>query len=167
MNSNLQFAFLVDRENNRLRIKKEFAADQQLVWDVHTKSELLEKWFAPKPLTTKTESMDFREGGAWVYAMVQPNGTEHWGRMDYERIQPVSHYMGWDAFCDTDGQINTDLPRARWEVYFLQLNAHTLVETVVSYKTKEDLDTVLNMGMQEGITAALSTLDEVLASLKD
>jgi len=27
--------------------------------------------------TLKTKSMDFREGGHWHYAMVEPNGTEY------------------------------------------------------------------------------------------
>jgi hypothetical protein len=68
--NNLQFDFLVNKENNTMTIRREFRANRQLVWDAYTKSEILEQWFALKPLTTKTKSMDFGEGGQWLYAMV-------------------------------------------------------------------------------------------------
>ena len=74
----LQFDFLADKEKNTLTIRREFMANRQLVWDCYTKSDLLDRWFAPKPFTTKTKSMEFREGGHWHYAMVEPDGKEYW-----------------------------------------------------------------------------------------
>ena len=71
MNSNLLFDFIANKENNTLTIRREFAAKRQLVWDCHTKSELLDRWFAPKPLTTKTKSMD-------VVLVVSGLGANHW-----------------------------------------------------------------------------------------
>jgi uncharacterized protein YndB with AHSA1/START domain len=166
MKSNLQFDFLVDKEKNTLTVKREFAADRQSVWDAYTKSDLLDKWFAPKPLTTKTKSMDFSEGGHWIYAMVEPNGTEYWGRMDYEKIQPIEYYMGWDGFCDESGVLNPELPRARWDVSFVDLDGNTLVETLVSYGSLADLETVIQMGMEQGLTSTLERLDELLIELR-
>ena len=72
MNPNLQFDFLIDKENNTLTLRREFAANRQLVWVCHTKSELLDRWFAPKPFTTRTHHMDFSKGGYWHYAMIDP-----------------------------------------------------------------------------------------------
>jgi uncharacterized protein YndB with AHSA1/START domain len=43
MKADLQFDFLVDKENNTMTIRREFAAKRQLVWDCHTKSELLDR----------------------------------------------------------------------------------------------------------------------------
>jgi uncharacterized protein YndB with AHSA1/START domain len=166
MKTNLQFDFLVNKENNTLTIKREFAADRQLVWDCYTKSELLDQWFAPKPFTTKTKSMDFSEGGHWLYAMVDPNGTEYWGRMDYEKIRPIESYSGLDAFCDENGNLNPELPRATWNVTFHDLDEHARVDTIVTYNSLADLETVINMGMQEGLTMTLESLDELLEKLK-
>lgn len=166
MKPNLKFDFLADKENNTLTITREFAANRQLVWDCYTKSELLDQWFAPKPLTTKTKTMDFREGGHWLYAMVEPNGTEYWGRMDYETIQAIEHYSGLDAFCDANGVLNPDLPRANWDVTFKDLNEHSLVQTIVTYKSLADLETVIKMGMKEGLTSTLERLDDLLITLK-
>ncbi len=165
MNINLQFDFIVDKEKNRLIVKREFAANRQLVWDCYTKSELLDQWFAPKPLTAKTKSMDFSEGGHWHYAMVMPDGTEHWGWTDYTKIQPIDFYDTLDGFADSEGNIHPDLPRAPWHVEFSDKGENTLVETTVTYNSLEDLETVINMGMKEGLTSTLERLDELLAGL--
>lgn len=161
----LQFDFLVDKEHNKLTIKREFAAGRQLVWDAYTKSELLDQWFAPKPLTTKTKSMDFREGGHWIYAMIEPNGTEYWARLDYVKINPIDSYQAMDAFANPEGEINPDLPRAAWDVSFHDKNDHSLVETVVTYNSLNDLETVIQMGMKEGLTSTLERLDDLLLTL--
>jgi uncharacterized protein YndB with AHSA1/START domain len=165
MTAELQFDFLVDKEKNTITIKREFAAQRQLVWDCYTKSELLDRWFAPKPLTTKTKFMDFSEGGHWHYAMVEPNGQEYWGRMDYQSIRPIDYYAALDGFCDNTGTLNPDLPRSKWDVTFSDLAAHTVVQTVVSYTSAEAMQQVIDMGMKEGLTSTLERLDELLLVL--
>ena len=165
MKSSLLFDFLVDKEKNTLTVIREFAANRQLVWDCYTKSELLDQWFAPKPFTTKTKSMDFKAGGHWVYAMVDPAGTEYWGRTDYQTIQPIDYYTALDAFCDETGAVNPNLPRALWKVHFKDMEENAVVETVVTYNSLNDLETVINMGMKEGLTLTLESLDELLAKI--
>ena len=162
MKADLQFDFLVNKEKNTITIKREFAAKRQLVWDCYTKSELLDRWFAPKPFTTKTKFMDFSEGGYWHYAMVEPNGQEYWGRMDYQTIQPIDNYTSLDGFCDDTGALNPELPRSKWNVTFSDVATHTLVETVVSYTSSEALQQVIKMGLKEGLTSTLERLDELL-----
>lgn len=165
MKSNLQFDFLVNKTNKTITVKREFAARRSLVWDCHTKSEFLDKWFAPKPLTTKTKSMNFSEGGHWHYAMVDPAGTEYWGYTEYVKISPIDFYRTLDAFSDENGTINRDLPRASWVVTFTDKGTHTLVETIATYPSLEGLEQVLQMGMKEGLTSTLERLDELLLTL--
>ncbi|GHD64439.1 SRPBCC family protein [Jeongeupia chitinilytica] len=165
MKAELQFDFLVNKEKNTITIKREFAAKRQLVWDCYTKSELLDRWFAPKPLTTKTSFMDFREGGHWHYAMVEPDGQEYWGRTDYQTIRPIDNYTALDGFCDATGALNPDLPRSGWDVTFSDAATHTLVETVVSYASAEALQQVIQMGLKEGLASTLERLDELLLTL--
>ena len=109
--------------------------------------------------------MSFREGGHWLYAMVDPTGPEYWGRMDYEKIRPIDYYTGLDAFSDENGNINMELPRAHWHVTFSDFGKNTMVETVVTYNSLNDLETVINMGMKEGMTATLEKLDDLLVTL--
>jgi len=166
MKNNLQFDFIADKEKNTLTVKREFLAGRQLVWDCYTKSELLDQWFAPAPLTTKTKSMDFREGGHWHYAMVEPNGTEYWGYTVYQTIRPIDYYTSLDAFSNEAGEINEALPRAEWLVTFTDKGENALVETVVTYKSLSDLEQVIAMGMEQGLKATLEKLDELLLKIK-
>jgi uncharacterized protein YndB with AHSA1/START domain len=159
------FDFLVDKEKNTLTINRKFAARRQLVWDCYTQRELLDRWFAPKPLTTTTKSMDFREGGHWHYVMTEPNGQAYWGRMDYQTIRPIDHYTALDGFCDDTGALNPALPRSQWHVTFSDAATDTVVKTVVSYASAEALEQVMQMGMKEGLTATLARLDELLSDL--
>lgn len=162
MESKTKTDFIVNKEKNTLTIKRDFSANRQLVWDCYTKSEFLEKWFAPKPLTAKTKNMDFKEGGHWLYAMIEPNGTEHWGRTDFTEIKPIDYYKSLDGFCDENGNLNPDMPRANWHVTFSDLNKNSKVETVIIYNSLKDLETVLEMGMKDGLSSTFERLDEIL-----
>ena len=165
MSPKLLFDFIVDNDQKTMTIKREYDAKRQLVWDCHTRSELLDQWFAPKPLTTKTKSMDFREGGHWHYVMVDPSGPEYWGRLDYQTIRPIDNYTALDGFCDASGALNPDLPRAEWNVSFFERDTRTLVENIVSYPSAEAIQQVIDMGMKDGMTSTLERLDELLAKL--
>ncbi len=162
----LQFDFLVNKDNNTLTIRREFAAERQLVWDCYTKKELLDQWFAPKPFRTKTKSMDFRNGGHWHYAMIDREGNEYWGYTEYTKINPIDNYETVDAFCNEAGEINKDLPKANWQVNFTDKDENSVVETIVFYTSLNDLETVINMGMQDGMISTLEKLDELLSTIK-
>src|SRR5688572_30302232 len=112
------YDFSVNKENKTITVKREFAAELPVVWDAYTKSEILDQWWAPKPWKSETKSMDFREGGRWLYAMVGPNGEKHWAIVQYSNIQPQKKFIALDAFTDENGNINTSFPQAKWEITF-------------------------------------------------
>jgi uncharacterized protein YndB with AHSA1/START domain len=165
MKPDLQFDFLVDKDENRITVKREFAAPRQLVWDYHTKRELLDQWFVPKGLTTKTKHMDFKAGGCWHYAMITPDGQSFWNRLDYQSISPIESYAALDGFCDESGIVNPEMPRARWDVSFEEAGKHTLVTTAVLYASAQDVQKAIGMGLKDGMTSALERLDELLEAL--
>jgi uncharacterized protein YndB with AHSA1/START domain len=165
MTTKLFYDFIVDKQNNTLTIKREFAGSRQLVWDCHTKQAHLDKWFAPKPFSTKTKSMDFSEGGHWHYAMIDPDGKEYWGLTDYIKIKAIDFYEALDAFSDSDGNVNKNLPQAKWHVHFYDKEENTQVETTVNYKSLKDLEAVINMGMEAGMMSTMERLDELLLTL--
>ena len=86
MKNNLLFDFTVDKASKTVFVTKEFDADLTLVWDAFTKQEILDQWWAPKPYLSKTKSMDFKVGGRRFYAMVSPEGQEHWGIQEFTSI---------------------------------------------------------------------------------
>lgn len=167
MNNHLLFDFTVDKENKTIRVKREFAAGTDLVWDAWTKPELLDQWWAPKPYRAETRSMDFRVGGSWFYGMISPENEVHWCRADYKAIDPGKSFSGLDAFCDEAGNINMEFPRSLWENSFSGQDGSTLVDISITYDTLADLEKIIALGFREGFTMALGNLDELLAERAD
>ncbi len=166
MNKNLAYDFIVDKENKTINILREFDAERSLVWDAYTKPEILDLWWAPKPWKARTKSMDFREGGRWLYAMVGPAGEEHWAIASYTNIEPQKKFSGLDAFSDSEGNINKEMPESKWDVTFNDEGDMTRVEFQISYSDLAQLETTIQMGFKEGMTIAMEGLDELLPSLK-
>lgn len=166
MSTNLGFDFTVNKENKTITVKREFAAPLASVWDAYTKSELLDQWWAPKPWKARTKSMDFREGGTWLYAMVGPEGEEHWAVANYLSIQNQKGFTVKDAFTDAEGNINETMPQAKWDVTFTGQGAVTLVQFVISYDDLAQLEATIQMGFKEGLAMAMEGLDELFAASK-
>jgi len=167
MNNNATFDFSVNKENKTITVKREFAAALPLVWDAYTKSEILDEWWAPKPWKSRTKIMDFREGGHWHYAMVGPEGQEHWALAYYKDIQFQKSFKVLDAFADADGNVNKELPESKWEINFIDKGQVTLVDFHISYDDLDQLEATLQMGFKEGLAMAMEGLDELLPSLKN
>ncbi|MTI39634.1 SRPBCC domain-containing protein [Fulvivirga lutimaris] len=164
MKSSLLFDFTVDKENATVLVKREFAAPKELVWDAWTKPEILDQWWAPKPYRTETKSMDFREGGMWLYAMISPENVKHWCKNDYLKIVPQTMFSGLDAFCDENGNINKEMPRTHWQNKFSENGKTTIVNITAKYESLADLEKVIAMGFKEGFTMALENLDQYIAA---
>ena len=152
-----------DLANKKIVVEREFDATPVNVWKAWTERELLDQWWAPKPWKTETQKMDFREGGAWLYCMVGPEGERHWCRVDYKTISKHNSFTGLDAFCDENGSINQDLPTMDWKVDFSKTDSGTIVRVEVTFATEADLEKIVEMGFEEGFTSALGNLDELLA----
>jgi uncharacterized protein YndB with AHSA1/START domain len=166
MKNSLLFEFTVDKTNNTVFVNKEFEAEISLVWDAFTKPEILDQWWAPKPWLSKTKRMNFIVGGRRFYAMVSPEGQEHWSIQDFTSISPTTNFKYFDAFADKDENINTALPSAEWDLNFSEQNGATLVNIAVKHKTLADLEQIIQMGFKEGFTMTLTDLDTLLFNLK-
>ncbi len=166
MNVNNETHITKDVAKKQLVVVREFNAPLEQVWDAWTKKELLDEWWAPSPWKAKTKSMDFREGGVWLYAMQGPEGEENWSRADFQSIVTQKSYEGDDAFCDAEGNINNQIPGMHWKVEFSPSAAGTVVRVEITIATEKDLNTIVEMGFKEGFTAAHGNLDELLSRRK-
>src|ERR1051325_6311764 len=107
MNTNLLSDFTVNKATKTVVITREFDAELSLVWDAFTKQEILDQWWAPKPWASKTKFMNFKVGGRRLYAMVSPEGQEHWSIQEFTSITPTTNFKLLTAFADKDENINT------------------------------------------------------------
>ncbi|MEQ8714259.1 MAG: SRPBCC domain-containing protein [Cyclobacteriaceae bacterium] len=155
-----------DASECKLYITRKFAAPLDMVWRAWTEPELLDQWWAPRPYQTRTKSMDFSEGGCWLYSMNGPEGDAHWCRADYITIVNNDHYTAKDAFCDEDGLINEAHPRMLWKNRFESDGDQTRVVVEVTFNNVEEIEKIIEMGFKEGFTAAHDNLDELLTALE-
>jgi uncharacterized protein YndB with AHSA1/START domain len=162
MKTALKFDFIVNKENKTITIRREFNAALHLVWSAFTKQELLDEWWAPQPWVSKTKYMNFKEGGRRFYAMIGPQGEEHWSVQDFTTIAPTRSFKFFDAFTDKDENINNAFPGSEWSVTFSEANGITTSDIVIQSKTLADLEMHLQMGFKEGFTMTLNYLDQLL-----
>jgi uncharacterized protein YndB with AHSA1/START domain len=158
--------FVVDKQNNKVKVTREFAAPLSKVWAAWTQSELLDQWWAPKPWKAITKKMEFKEGGHWLYVMAGPEGEEHWCRADFKNVLPMKSFEGVDAFCDPLGKTNTEFPVVHWYLKFNETKNKTTVNVEIKFDSLADLEKYIEMGFKEGFTMALENLDELFAAGK-
>lgn len=161
--TNKHFTFNKDLANKKVIVIREFDAPVEQVWKAWTDSSLLDLWWAPKPWKAVTKSMDFRVGGFWLYFMEGPDGARHYARVDYKSIELQKSFSGVDSFCDEDGTVTDQFPNMSWHNVFKPTSTGTTVEIEITFSSEENLAKIMEMGFEQGFTAALGNLDEVLA----
>ncbi len=162
MNTESTVNLSVDKKNNTIHIVSVFEAGIQAVWEAWTKQDMLEKWWAPQPYHVETRSFDFNVGGTWLYAMVGPENEKHWSKTDFEKIKPLEQIIWQDAFSDEDGNIDPSMPHSRWTIGFAESKGITAVDIILQPNSPAELDKLITMGFEDGITMTLTYLGELL-----
>jgi len=153
-----------DFKEKSILVSREFAAPIENVWRCYTESELLDQWWGPAPWRAETRSMDFSPGGCWIYAMVGPEGERHWARMDYLAIDHYKSFDIEDSFGDEEGNINKALPVSKGQQVFTKTANGVMVEFKMYYPTEADLQTIVDMGFEQGITICMEQLNTLLVN---
>jgi uncharacterized protein YndB with AHSA1/START domain len=160
MESNSKTEFVKDLQNKKVTITKEFDAPLENVWRAWTERDLLDQWWAPKPFIAKTKFMDFKVGGRRFYAMVSPDGQEHWSIQKYTSISPKTNFKMYNTFADKDE--NPQLPGSDWDVNFSEQNGTTKVYIIIINESLDRMKKMIEMGFEAGFTATLEKLEELL-----
>jgi uncharacterized protein YndB with AHSA1/START domain len=162
MKNNLQFDFTVDKSTKTVLVNREFDAELSLVWQAFTDSEILDQWWAPEPWKAKTKFMDFKVGGQRFYAMVGPEGQEHWSVQKFTSISPKTNFKMVNIFADKDE--NLELPGSDWDLNFSEQNGITKVSISIYNESLERMEMQIEMGFQGGFTMGLNQLEKYLES---
>ena len=166
MNSKLLFDFIINKENNTISITREFDAGIELVWKAWTTADLLDQWWGPEPWRAETKTLDFREGGFWLYAMVSPEGDKGWSRTNFISIVKEKFFSSKGGFSDENGVLNLELPQNLWENTFVPIDHKVRVDMLLTYDSLADLEKEIDMGFQEGMTVDFQQLDKLLSKLR-
>ena len=163
MTSNSKTRISKNLEEKSILVTRIFNAPLTAVWRAYTESELLDQWWGPEPWRAETKHMDFSEGGYWLYAMVGPDGTRHWARMDYKDIVPQQTIVGEDGFCDEDGHLIPTMPVNKWVNQFTETDGATRVDHILTFETLDGLQAIVDMGFEAGISIGLDQLETLLS----
>lgn len=166
MNSNLQFDFLIDRENKTIKVIREFEAPLESVWDAWTHAEILDQWWAPLPYRNETISMNFSRGGMWHYVMISPENERHYCKAYYNNIEHLTTFAYKDAFCNDKGEDLAEMPSMNWTNTFTAGTNSTKVNIQLNFDTIDQLENIIKMGFKEGFTMGLNQLDNLLSIVK-
>jgi uncharacterized protein YndB with AHSA1/START domain len=147
-------------------LTRTFNAPLQTIWRAHTDSSVLDQWWGPQPWRAETKTMHFENGGSRLYAMIGPEGEKHWSIMHYNAIVPLKSFDIVDAFADEHGNINEALPVSKGEVTFAPAGNGTAVTFKMIFNNPGDLEKIVEMGFEEGITICMNQLENLIAQGK-
>ena len=161
----MKTTYVKDNDSLKIFVTREFNDDLPTVWRAWTDAALLDQWWAPKPWKTETKSMDFSEGGMWLYVMKGPAGEQYWSKLLYREIDIPRKIDAMDAFCDEKGEVAADMLTTEWEILFELASESTLVSVEISFDNAESMNKLIEMGFEEGFARAHENLDELLKTL--
>lgn len=88
-----------------LVVTRIFDAPRELVWKAWTDPQHFMRWWGPKDFTAPYCTMDFREGGKYLYSMRSPEGRDYWSTGVYMEIVPLERIVYSDSFSDAEGNV--------------------------------------------------------------
>lgn len=151
-----------DLVNRRITLTRNFNAPPEQVWKAWTEPVYLDQWWAPEPWRAETKSMDFKEGGQWLYAMAGPDNTKQWSKVDFISIIPLRSFSSIGSFCDENGSPNKEMPSMKWRNDFYPIATGTKVTAEISFINAGDLEKIVAMGFEEGISSTIDCLEHYL-----
>lgn len=142
----------------------EFDAAPEEVWQVWEDPRKLERWWGPPTYPAAFTRHEFVEGGECRYHMTGPEGDQHHAWWRIESIGKPHTLELTDGFAGDDGEPLPGDEPVTMRVTFEPTDGGTRMTTVTHFASTEQLEKMLEMGMQEGMRLAMGQIDAVLAS---
>jgi len=150
---------LADRQILNVRL---LDAPRPLVWQVWTDHRHISRWWGPRDFSTTTQSMDLRAGGAWLFVMHGPDGTDYGNKVTFIEVDEperlVYRHEGTEGPAEEVAFVTT--------VTFVEKGKQTEITLAAEFASKAARDHVAeNFGAVEGGRQTLERLAEHVASL--
>jgi uncharacterized protein YndB with AHSA1/START domain len=149
-----------------MTIVAEFPASLQRLWDAYADPRQLEKFWGPPTYPATFTRHDMFVGGRSAYAMIGPEGDVSRGYWEFLDVKAPYSFEVRDGFCRPDGTPNTEMPSMRMTFNFEATSSGSRLTTTTFFNSVEELEQLLNMGMEEGTRAAMGQIDAVLEDLR-
>ena len=147
-----------------LTLTAEFDASPERVWQLWADPRQLERWWGPPTFPATFTRHELKPGARIEYHMTGPAGEQPHGYWDVLDVDPPSRLTVRDGFANDDGTPNETVGAGRMEVAIEAIGGGRTRMSIASFSaSKEDLELVLAMGMEQGITEAVGQIDAILA----
>lgn len=162
--------FNVNKEAKAIVVERVFDAPSSKVWEAWSNADILAKWWGPRGWETTIKKFEFKPGGVWHYCMKCVDesqgewfGQESWGIATFKEINPQERFMYEDAFTDLSGEPNPEMPITPVTNVFEETSdGKTKVTSTTRYSSDKDLQTVVDMGAEQGIEETWDRLAELI-----
>lgn len=153
----LELSMPSDREVQFTRL---FNAPRALVWDCHTKPELVRRWMlGPPGWTMPVCEIDLRVGGRYRYVWRNEDGRDMPMGGVFRELAAPERMVSAELFDEdwTGGEtVNTTV--------FSEIGSRTLMTLTVLYASQAARDGALKSGMMDGMEMGYAALDDLLAN---
>ena len=154
-----------DPETLTMTVSAEFDATPERVWDLWADPRKLERWWGPPTYPATVEKHDLSPGGRVTYFMTGPEGDRHGGWWKVLAVDPPRSLEIQDGFADETGAENHTMPVPGMRVSLdEQAGGGTRMVIEWTFSSAEDMEQLVNMGMDEGMREALGQTDDLVAS---
>ena len=153
-----------DTEHLTMSITTELDVPVVRAWQLWSDPRQLERWWGPPTYPATFVDHDLTPGGRCTYFMTGPEGDQPHGWWRILAVDAPNSLELEDGFADEDGTPNDEMPVMTMR---LDLTERTGGGATMSIETRfasvEDMERILAMGMEEGITAAINQMEGILA----
>jgi uncharacterized protein YndB with AHSA1/START domain len=146
-----------------LIVVAEFAVPRERVWQVWSDPRQLEQWWGPPTWPATFVEHEVAVGGRSRYFMTGPEGEKAHGWWRFVSIDEPRSLEIDDGFSDASGEPDMAMPTIRMRVELDETAAGTRMTVTSQFATAEAMERLEQMGMVEGMTAAMGQLDALLA----
>jgi uncharacterized protein YndB with AHSA1/START domain len=152
--------------DHEVRVVRTFNAPRALVWDAHTKPELVKKWMlGPPGWTMPVCEMDVRVGGKYRWRWrSEEDGKEfgfHGTFMEVKAPSKIVHDEYYDPG-DVGGAMPTNDP-AHITLELSESGGVTTLVNTMRFASKEARDGAVSTGMTDGMEMGYARLDDMFA----
>ncbi len=154
-----------DADALTMTVVAEFDAPLRRLWDAYLDPRLLERFWGPPTYPAVFTRHDGCVGGRSEYAMTGPDGDVSRGYWEWLTVDELKGFEVRDGFADPDGTENQQMPSMRMSFAFEPTPSGSRVSTTTYFNSVEELEKLLAMGMEQGMTEAMGQMDAVLADL--
>jgi uncharacterized protein YndB with AHSA1/START domain len=152
-----------DLDTLSMTVTARFAAPVDRVWQLWADPRKLERWWGPPTYPATVVEHDLTPGGRVTYFMTGPEGDRHGGYWNVIDVDAPHRLEVSDGFLGDDGQANDDLPTTEMLVQLQSDGVETVVITTSTFASREGMEQLLAMGMEEGLTEAMTQMDALIA----